>query len=43
MVVVEVIPYVSAEERRQLTKEIKECKVFIYPTYIIFERMVAMQ
>jgi len=41
--VVEIIPYLTSEERRQLTKELKDCRIFIYPTYILTERSVTMQ
>jgi len=43
MVVIEIIPYMTSLERRQLVKELQECKVFIYPDYILTERAVAMQ
>ena len=43
MIIIEIIPYLNSSERRQLVKELQECKVFIYPNYILTERAVAMQ
>jgi len=43
MIIIEIIPYLNSSERRQLVKELRECKVFIYPDYILTERAVTMQ
>lgn len=43
MIIIEIIPYLNVKERKQLVKELQECKVFIYPNYIYTEKLVAMQ